>query len=79
MPEDNTPTVNISGAGCAAVICVLALCLTAIIIAGYGPAVWEGIVAVLWWMFKAWLWLVGGVAALVIIVILVALFTSRSS
>lgn len=77
MSDKNAPTIKIGGSGCAAIICVLVVCLTVIIVTGNGPVVWGGIVAAFWWLLKAWLWLVGGVIALAVICVLVVLWLSR--
>lgn len=75
---DNTPTIHIKGGGCAAIICVLLLCLAVIIVTGYGASVWNAILVLLGWAFTAWLWLAGIVAVVLIGIVTLALLTSRS-
>lgn len=60
----------------AAILCVLAICLTIIIVSGYGPVVWGGILAVLGWLLSVWLWCVVAVVVIAVIVILLALLCS---
>lgn len=78
MPEEDTPTDTIGCGWLAAILCVLAVCVAVIIVTGHGPAVWAGLMAVLWWLFTMWLWFVVGVVVLIIVCLLVVWWLSGS-